>query len=72
MEKQETRLLQATGVIQKTNSGLGMAKLGHALGIALSQPLLVPEGFARAVKHDQSSILREEVKSWKMCWSYIQ
>ena len=33
-----------------TNSGPGMAKPRQALGIALSQPLLVPEGCARAVK----------------------
>ena len=35
-----------------TNSGMGMAKPRQALGIALSQPFLVPEGCARAVKCD--------------------
>jgi len=33
-----------------TNSGMGMAKPRQALGIALSQPFLVPDGCARAVK----------------------
>jgi len=52
MEKEETRVFLATDVIQQRYSGLGMATPRQALGIALSQPLLVPVGCARAVKCD--------------------